>query len=129
MENHPYKEAYRYVDNAKTLLGEKAKKNNGIYQDEKYVRMAGDTAWKGVLIAVTYWLKAKKIEFNKNNRPDVDWYIMEISKINMKLKENFRSAYNILHKSMGYDGEKRATIVSEGINLSLEVISSCEGDS
>src|SRR5205814_9366812 len=97
IEKNPYREAYRYVNNAKWLLKEKAGKENGFYMDEKYVRMAGDTAWKGVLIAVGCWLKEKGVSRAKVNRPDVDWYILEISKINRKFNTQFITAYNILH--------------------------------
>ncbi|MBR0539641.1 MAG: DUF5618 family protein, partial [Bacteroidales bacterium] len=49
---NPVTEARRYVENAKELL-----KNHGqldyetqLYQDRKYVRMAGNTLWNGVLL-------------------------------------------------------------------------------
>ena len=44
-------EAMRYIDNAKEILREKAKKEDGLYQDKKYVKMAGHTAYSGVLLA------------------------------------------------------------------------------
>ncbi len=121
-----YSEAYRYLDNAKELLKEKAGRDNGFYKDKKYVRMAGDTAWKGVLMAVEYWLKEKGIERVKGNRPDVDWFSAEISKVNRKFNTHFVDAYDILHKSMGYDGVLNSKVVSEGIKEAHDIIARCE---
>ena len=45
-------EAKRYIDNAKDILREKAIKEDGYYQDKKYIRMAGNTAYSGVLEAL-----------------------------------------------------------------------------
>jgi len=42
--NPAIKEAYRYLSNAKGLLEEKAIRENGVYRDQKYVKMAGHTA-------------------------------------------------------------------------------------
>lgn len=44
-----YKEALRYVEKAKEILSTKAKKEERFYTDKKYVRMAGNTLWNGVL--------------------------------------------------------------------------------
>ena len=45
-------EAKRYITNAKEILREKAQKENGFYADSKYVKMAGDIAYKGILVAL-----------------------------------------------------------------------------
>ncbi|GHT53224.1 hypothetical protein FACS189451_04920 [Bacteroidia bacterium] len=47
--NDPIKEAERYLDNARTILSEKAGKNGNYYSDSKYVKLAGHAAWCGVL--------------------------------------------------------------------------------
>ena len=49
---NPIVEAERYLQNARTLLSEKAGKEGNYYSDRKYVRMAGHTAWCGILIAL-----------------------------------------------------------------------------
>lgn len=48
----PVAEARRYVQNAKDLLEEKGKLDveTQLYKDRKYVRMAGNTLWNGVLL-------------------------------------------------------------------------------
>lgn len=129
LAEHPYQDAYRYIENAHDLLKAKAGKENGFYRDQKYVRMAGDTAWKGVLIAIGHWLAKKGVKHEKENRPDVDWYMNQISKINRKLNTHFFNAYNILHKSMGYDGVQSAKVIGEGLDEAYGIIAKCEGDS
>jgi hypothetical protein len=57
----PISEAKRYLANAKELLKEKAIKDGDYYTDSKYVSMAGDTAWKGVLIALEAVFGIKEI--------------------------------------------------------------------
>ena len=47
-----YTEAYRYLDNAKEILRTKAKKDGKFYNDVKYVRMACNTAYSGLLVAL-----------------------------------------------------------------------------
>ena len=58
-------EAKRYLDNAKEILSEKVGKAGNYYSDSKYVKMAGDTAWRGVLIAfdAVFHVKMKKVLF------------------------------------------------------------------
>lgn len=59
----PAKEARRYVENAKDLLRDKGMldKETRLYQDRKYVRMAGNTLWNGVLVIIEalFHLKTK----------------------------------------------------------------------
>ncbi|MDR2691964.1 MAG: DUF5618 family protein [Dysgonamonadaceae bacterium] len=49
---HPIREAERYLQNARQILTDKAEKDSDYYNDSKYVRMAGHTAWNGVLIVL-----------------------------------------------------------------------------
>ena len=62
--NTKVEEARRYISNAKDILKKKAKKEDGYYQDKKYIRMAGNTAYNGVLEAldalITEKLKGRK---------------------------------------------------------------------
>jgi len=82
----PYKEALRYISNAEGLLP-KAGRENGLYKDKKYVRMAGNTAWNGVLLAVEEWLKNKGVHFQKK-RPSKEWYQVHLAKKNRKLNRS-----------------------------------------
>jgi hypothetical protein len=93
---------YRYIDNAQTLLTEKAGKEDGYYVDKKYVQMAGNTLWNGVLEA----LNAKFPELKKQKgRPDIDKYKQLVSKENKKMLNHLMSGYNYMHLAMGYDGD------------------------
>lgn len=124
----PYKEALRYVANAEELLP-KAGRENGLYNDKKYVRMAGDTAWKGVLIAVEEWLKQKGVVRTERKRPSKEWYQVELSKRNRKLNSFFLAAYDGLHLSMGYDGLLLVKNAKECLHLAKEIITVCDKDS
>jgi hypothetical protein len=53
-------EARRYLNNAKEILREKARKEGDHYQDKKYVRLAGHAAYSGVLIALDGLLGKKE---------------------------------------------------------------------
>ncbi len=56
-----YKEAYRYLENAKEILRTKAKKDGKFYDDAKCVRMACNTAYNGLLIALNDFFRQKGI--------------------------------------------------------------------
>ena len=68
IQKDPIAEAERYLRNADKLLKENCKVDDlGNYSDEKYVKMAGDTAWKSVLEALEAPIK-------KHSRKNVDTY-------------------------------------------------------
>ena len=113
----------------KEILREKAGRDNGFYRDKKYVQTAGNTAWNGVLAAVETWLKSKGGERIPKSRTDIDWYQEEISKHNRKMNKHFISAYNIMHKFLGYDGELKASVSKDGLEEAATIISLCERDS
>jgi hypothetical protein len=58
-------EAKRYISNAKEILKEKAIKEDGFYKDRKYVKMAGHTAYAGVLVALDSILGDKRQRHGK----------------------------------------------------------------
>ena len=68
---NPIQEAERYLKKARAILSEKAGKDGGYYTDRKYVRMAGHTAWMGVLIALDAALQVKA-GLKKGQRPDIN---------------------------------------------------------
>jgi len=53
-------EAKRHIDNAKGFLSKNAKKEDGFYRDRKYIKIAGHTAYTGILLALDELLKEKK---------------------------------------------------------------------
>ena len=110
-------EAHRYLDNAKEILRDKAQKEDGYYKDKKYVKMAGNTAYSGVLEALDGLFGIKK-----KGRKSVDWYQEELGKVDKKILTSFNSAYNMLHLLMGYDGELNADAAIVGIKEAEKII-------
>ncbi|MGA0556975.1 DUF5618 family protein [Larkinella sp. VNQ87] len=103
-------EAKRYIDNAREILREKANKEDGYYQDTKYVKMAGHTAYAGVLVALDVLLGKKG-----KGRKDVDWYKQQLARIDKKLLHSFVGVYDTLHLSMSYDGNPLASVATAGL--------------
>ncbi|MHA4741510.1 DUF5618 family protein [Dyadobacter sp. MSC1_007] len=102
-------EARRYLNNAKEILREKARKEGDHYQDKKYVRLAGHAAYSGVLIALDGLLGKKK------GRKSVEWYQENLRKVDRKALDTFNSIYEILHLYMAYDGVKNVNVSKEGL--------------
>jgi hypothetical protein len=110
-------EAKRYIDNAKEILREKANKEDGFYQDSKYVKMAGHTAYSGVLVALDYYFGKKT-----KGRKSVDWYKEHLRKEDKKTLNYFIAAYDTLHLALGYDGNPSAKIANTGLEYAEQII-------
>ena len=111
-------EARRHLANAKEILREKAGKEDGYYLDKKYIKMAGHTAYTGVLLALDALLNNKK----KKTRKSVEWYQVELSNIDQKITRSFADVYEILHLSMGYDGVQNAKVIIIGLQEAENII-------
>lgn len=114
---NPVLEAKRYLDNARTILREKALKEDDLYIDRKYVKLAGHAAYTGVLVALDgfFGIKTKK-------RKDVNWYKERLASVDKKVLNNFVSAYELLHLYMGYDGTREAVVAQQGLKRADEII-------
>jgi Domain of unknown function (DUF5618) len=110
-------EAKRYLANAKDILTDKAQKEDGYYQDSKYVKMAGHTAYVGVLVALDGFLETKK-----RGRKSVEYYQQELAKTDKKMLSVFMSTYDILHLSMSYDGNPNAKVAKAGLEDAERII-------
>lgn len=110
-------DARRYIANAKDILSEKAQKEDGYYQDRKYVRMAGNTAYSGVLVALDGLLGKKQ-----KGRKSVEWYQKELSNLDKKVTNTFANIYDTLHLSLGYDGNLNAKIAKIGLDDAESII-------
>lgn len=113
----PILEAKRYVENARTILREKAIKEDDLYSDRKYVKLAGHAAYTGVLVALDGFFGVKK-----KGRKDVGWYEQQLATIDKKVLSNFVSAYELLHLSMSYDGTREAVVAQQGLKRADEII-------
>lgn len=111
-------EARRYVANAKEILRDKAQKQGNLYQDEKYVRMAGHTAYSGILIALDEVLGTK----SASRRKDVSWYKSGLAKLDKRILNEFNEAYKLLHLSMSYDGARSVSVAKDGLQYATDII-------
>ena len=111
---HPIREAERYILNARQILSEKAGKDGDYYSDRKYVKMAGHTAWCGVLVALDGVLGVKT-GLKRRQRPEFKDYQEAIGKIDNKMNRPLLNSYETLHKVLGYDGNLRYEIVQDGL--------------
>ena len=111
---NPIQEAERYVQNARLLLSEKAGKDGDYYTDKKYIKMAGHTAWCGVLTALDAVLNVRE-GMKKRQRPDIKDYQEAISKIDTKMPRILMNSYETLQTTLGYDGNLKYKIVQAGL--------------
>jgi hypothetical protein len=122
VKQEAYKEAIRYIANAKDDLI-KAGKDGNIYKDAKYVRRASGTAYSGVLIALDAWLELKEVILPKGKtRKTVEFYNTEVAKRDKKLGKQFRLVYNALHLSGYYDGNLSSGNIKDGFEMAGLII-------
>ena len=118
---NPIVEAERYLQNARTLLSEKAGKEGNYYTDRKYVRMAGHTAWCGILIALEAVLDVKE-DLKRGQQIEFNDYKNAIRKMDRKMPRLLVNSYDTLHKAIGYDGNLNYTIVQSGLKEAQKII-------
>jgi hypothetical protein len=118
---HPIREAERYLQNAKQLLSEKAKKDGNYYNDTKYVKLAGHAAWSGVLIALDAVLGIHE-NMKKGQRLDFKDYMDAIAQKDSKMTRPLLGAYESCHKILGYDGNPVYKIVQAALEEADYVI-------
>ncbi len=119
----PIAEARRYVENAKELLKNHGQLDyeNRFYGDRKYVRMAGNTLWNGMLLVLKATFQIKK---NKG-RLSIEDIRTVINKRDGKMMTLVNTAYDIMHLSMGYDGILEKDVCSKGFQIANEIINRC----
>lgn len=117
-QKNPIEEARRYVANAKEVI-QKANYDPDLklYTDSKYIRMAGDTLWKGCLIALKTVLK-----FQTKGRPSIEKYREAAAKRDGKLLQYVNAGYDTMHLYMGYDGTKNKKTCDSGFDLATYII-------
>ena len=116
MKRDPISEARRYVENAKKALRENGNLDveTKLYQDEKYVRSAGNYLWLGVLMALD---AVFHVRADRRTRVDINDYLEAVGKRDRKLLSYVNSGYDVMHLSMTYDGMQAKGISDEGFRI------------
>lgn len=120
--NNAIDDARRYVANAEEVI----KKANydpelKVYMDSKYIKMAGDTLWKGCLIALDAVLQVRK----GKGRPSIEKYKEAAGKRDRKLLANIVAGYELMHLAMGYDGTTDKRACNAGFDRASTIIERC----
>lgn len=124
-KNDPISEARRYVENARKTLNDNGELDveAKVYQDEKYVRAAGNYLWLGVLMALDAVFKVRK---DRRTRVDINAYLDAVGKRDRKLLSFVNSGYDIMHLYMNYDGNPAKGVSDEGFRIANTIIDRCE---
>ena len=124
-KREPIKEARRYVDNAREILLERGKLDDeGFqYEDEKYVRAAGNYLWLGVLMALDGVFHVRE---DRRTRVNIDAYQEAVSKRDLKLLSWLNEGYEIIHLYMNYDGNSNKGLCDMGFEYANRIIDRCE---
>ena len=118
----PIQEARRYVSNAEEIIkNSKYDPVTKLYRDKKYVRIAGDTLWKGCLIALDAVLPIRK----GKGRPSIEKYKEAAGKRDRTLLNYVNAGYEIMHLYMGYDGCKEKKLCDAGFERAHDIINRC----
>ena len=120
----PIEEARRYVDNARETLKEKGEFNAELnrYDDEKYVRAAGNYLWLGVLMALD---SVFNVRGDRRTRVDIKDYREAVGKRDRKLLALVNDGYEVMHLYMNYDGNQSKGVSDEGFRLANNIIDRC----
>lgn len=123
-KKNPVEEAKRYVENAKKLLVENGELDTEtrLYGDRKYVRMAGDTLWKGVLHLLDAVFHVRN---DRRTRVHIEDYQEVINKHDQKLAKLVYTGYDTMHLYMGYDGILDKATCDAGFRIANEIIDRC----
>ena len=115
-----YKEAIRYMENAKETL-KKAGKEDDFYKDDKYVKTACGIAYNAVLKALDGYLITKDVKVLKR-RKSIEFYRDNIARIDRKLMAHLNNAYTVLHLDGYYDGNVIVDTINSGFKSAYLII-------
>jgi hypothetical protein len=128
IEPDPFKEAFRYLDNAKECIA-KAKLDPvlKLYMDKKYVRMAGNTVWNGCLVALEAVFGAKSTMKNSLKNDFVVWQVYQeaYGKKGGNM-DFFKASYRKTHILLGYNGEASELDFLDVIRTAKIIIENCK---
>jgi len=122
-QSKEHAEAMRYMSNAKETLQRAEKRDDGLYNDDKYVRTACGTAYLGVLRALEAWLVLKGVEIPKKKKhATIEFFLFNVAKLDKKLLDHLNSAYDILHLDGYYRGTKNVKMIEAGFDEAYYII-------
>lgn len=123
-KKNPIDEARRYVDNARETLREKGEFNAELnrYDDEKYVRAAGNYLWLGVLMALDAVFNVRE---DRRTHVDIKDYREAVGRRDKKLLALVNDGYDVMHLYMNYDGNQSKGVSDEGFRLASNIIDRC----
>ena len=121
---NPYTEALSYITSASQILSTKAQKKDKYYQDDKYVRIACATAYKGLLLAADTYVAMNGESIKKKNGASatVKEYRTRLALIDKSILVTFNTAHQILLLVGYYDREMKVDVIESGISSALDVI-------
>ncbi|MBM2817277.1 MAG: hypothetical protein HW421_4039 [Ignavibacteria bacterium] len=117
---NPYKEAMRYIENAREQL-KKAGKEDKFYVDEKYVKSACGIAYSGLLKGLDFLFDIKGVP-KRQGRKSIIYYQEVLSKLDKKLLNYLNSGYTILHLDGYYAGYKKIAGIETGFDDAKAII-------
>jgi hypothetical protein len=118
--DNPYREAMRYIDNARTNL-KLAGKEDKFYIDDKYVKAACGIAYSGMLKALDYLFNIKDVPKRKG-RKSLEYYQKTLSGIDKKLLMYLNNGYEMLHLYGYYDGGTKIQSIESGLDDAMSII-------
>ncbi len=119
MKQIVYKKCSSQIDNAKEVL-KKARNDDGIYKDIKYVKTACGIAYDAVLMAIDEYLKQKYPE--KEKPKSIEEYRFRLSRQNKTLLRYLNEAYDELYIAGYYHGTPSAKTVQNGFQTAMKII-------
>lgn len=122
---NPIDEARRYIENARKTLTENGEYNTELnrYDDDKYVRAAGNYLWLGVLMALDAVFHVRS---DRRRRVDINDYREAVAKRDRKLLALVKDGYEVMHLYMNYDGNQQKSVCDTGFRIANDIIDRCE---
>jgi len=118
-----YKEAMRYIANAKDYLQKAGTDGYDCYTDKKYVRTACGTAYCGVLEALNTYFELKNPNALESKEPQtIDFYRRNLAKENRKILNALNTVYTHLHIDGYYRGRLEILTIKLGFQRAKEII-------
>ena len=112
------------MENAKNILIENGDLDTDthLYGDRKYVKMAGNTLWSGVLLILDAVFHVRK---DRRTRVHIEDYQNAVNRRDGKLAKLVYTGYETMHRYMGYDGIQDKATCDAGFRIANDIIDRC----